>query len=187
MKKLAFSLCLILILVGCKEDRLISYKSIEITYKIRGAAEGIVREKVGNYGWTWESEIYISRGNYMGYAPGKYFIFIDYKNKKGYREIRRVKKTIEKNFFEKLPEKKLKEKPSFQEVIDIYTKKLGFKMTGKKKFLNKECIVLKKTKVGSSETIYLWEKIPLNMPLYYYKVSCKRILEKKALDIKIEE
>ncbi len=165
-------------------SRLIPYRKVQVRYIIRGAAEGSSLEELADYGWVWRRRLEVKKGSYMGKGPGLYISFVDYRKKEGFIEEKGVKKPLPPSFFENI-EGRLAGNPSFQEVLKAM-KKLGFTVVGEKDFLGKPCLVLRKASGNVSETIYLWKDFPLNLPLYYFRVSCKTILEKKAVEIKIE-
>ena len=165
-------------------SRLIPYKKVQVRYVIQGAAEGISVEELGDYGWTWRRRLEIKKGSYMGKGPGVYISFVDYRKREGFIEEKGVRRALPSSFFKRI-EGKLTDRPSFEELLKAM-KKLGFNVVGEKNFLGKPCLVLRKASGNVSETLYLWKELPLNLPLYYFRVSCKNILEKKAVEIKIE-
>ncbi len=165
-------------------SKLIPYKKVRVQYIIRGAAEGTSVEELADYGWIWRRKLEIKEGSYMGKGPGLYISFVDYRKKKGFIEEKGVRRVLPSSFFKRI-EGRLTDNPSFEELLKTM-KKLGFDVIGEKNFLGKPCLVLRKASGNVSETLYLWKELPLNLPLYYFRVSCKTILEKKAVEIKIE-
>ncbi len=183
MKKWLFFLSFFL--VGCK-FHLVKWRELEIKYLIRGAAEGVVVERLKEHGWVWEFESKITRGYGKDYLPGHVVIHIDYWRKEGYKLVNGVRVLVPGKTLKEITWWKALKATSFGGLVKTYLK-MGYKSTGEKAFLGKKCLVLVKKGPFSLSVVYLWKELPFNMPLYRLEKSGDNYFEKKAIEIKEEK
>ncbi len=185
MKKLPLLLLLGLLFSGCK-FHLIPWRTLEIKYQIRGTAEGFAVERLKDHGWVWEMESKILKGYYKNMPPGRLVIHIDYWNKTGYRILNNSKFKIPGKVFDKINWWRAWKSADFDGVVRIYLNQ-GYRNMGEKEFLGRKCLVLVRKKSGNLSEVYLWKKLPFNMPLYRLEKSGGNFFEKKAIEIKEEK
>lgn len=173
-----------IIFFACK-GKLVEWKVLEIKYKVSGIAEGLIVERLMDHGWVWEMESELTGGDGRNYIQGKVFSHIDYYRGYGYNVVNGVKREIPESVFKKANRKRVRKSADFPGLLRIY-KKLGFVIKGREKYLGRDCVIL--TKKGPfKEVIYLWEKLPFNMPLYHYEERINGFVEKKAVEIREEK
>jgi len=174
-----------LLFISCK-SKLVQWKILEIKYKISGIAEGISTERLLDYGWIWEMESELSRGDGGEYIPGRTLIHMDYYHGKGYRLINGQRVKVPDEVFKRANRKKVRKASDFEGLVKIY-KKIGFSVKGEEKYLGRDCLVLTKKFLGKNEVVYLWKELPFNMPLYHYQPRYNGFVEKKAVEIREEK
>ncbi|GEM_PF-2224580 len=169
--------------LSCR-GKLVEWKSLEIKYKVSGIAEGIIIERLLDHGWIWEMESSLTGGDGRNYIAGKVFAHIDYYAGSGYNVINGVKTEIPGEVFKKANRKRVRKSADFPGLIKIY-EKLGFVIKGREKYMGRDCVILVK-KGPFEEVVYLWEKLPFNMPLYHYEKRINGFVEKRAVEIREE-
>ena len=184
MKRLSV-LLFSLIFSGCK-FHLVPWRSLEIKYQIRGTAEGFAVERLKDYGWVWEMESRILKGYYRNLPPGRVVIHVDYWDKSGYQIINNSKFKVPRKVFQEIKWWKVWKSRDFEGLVRIYLEE-GYRKKGEKEFLGRKCLVLIRERGGNLSEVYLWKKLPFNMPLYRFEKSGENFFEKKAIEIKEEK